>query len=114
DQIMGDARKNTGIAGDAAEMLGGAATGGALNNAGVTATRLLAPDAGLAARTAASAADAAGLGGVAGFNEGNGLSDRLANAAKGAGTGAILGGALPVAGAVAHGLAAPVISNLKA
>lgn len=114
DQEMGDARKNTGLAGDAAEMAGGAVTGGGLAKGGLTAARMLAPEAGLLARAGASAADAAGLGGISGFNEGNGLGERLANAAKGAGTGALVGGALPVAGAIASGVAAPVLGNLRA
>jgi hypothetical protein len=114
DQIMGDARKNTGMLGDATEMLGGAAAGGGLAGAGVTAARLLAPEAGVVARSLASAADAGGIGAVSGFNEGNGLNERLTNAAKGFGTGALIGGALPIAGAVASGVAAPIVGNLRA
>ncbi len=114
DQIMGDARKNTGKLGDATEMLGGAVAGGGLANAGVTASRALAPEAGVVARSLASAADAGGIGAVSGFNEGNGLNERLTNAAKGAGTGALIGGALPIAGAVTGGVAAPIFANIKA
>jgi hypothetical protein len=114
DQIMGDARKNTGMLGDATEMLGGAVAGGGLAKAGVTAARALAPDAGIVARSLASAADAAGIGAVSGFNEGNGLNDRLTNAAKGFGTGALIGGALPIAGAVAKGVTAPIFAHYKA
>lgn len=114
DQEMDDARKNTGTLGDATEMLGGAVSGGGLAKGGVSAAARLAPDAGLAARAAASAVDAAGLGGISGFNEGNGLSERLTNAAKGFGTGLLVGGAVPLAGAVAGGVAAPIFANLKA
>jgi hypothetical protein len=114
DQIMGDARKNTGMLGDATEMLGGAVTGGGLAKAGVTATRFVAPEAGLAARSLASAADAGGIGAVSGFNEGNGIGERLTNAAKGLGTGVAIGGALPVAGAIASGVTAPIFANIKA
>ena len=114
DQIMGDARANTGLAGSAAELLGGGVAGGGLARSGLTAGRLLAPNAGLLGRTAATAADAGALGGVAGFNEGNGLSDRLSNAGQGALTGALLGGALPVTGAIAGGVASPFISNILA
>jgi hypothetical protein len=59
DQIMGDARKNTGLLGDAAEMLGGGVTGGGLASAGVTTARALAPEARVVARSLSSAADAA-------------------------------------------------------
>ena len=141
DQIMGDARKNTGALGTAAEMLGGAVTGGnvmggvgglARDAAGVATMggragnvvtargralsfgSTLAPDAGLAARTLASAADAGGIGGVSGFNEGNGLQERLTNAAKGFGTGFLAGGALPIAGATFGGITAPIFANIKA
>lgn len=132
DQEMGDARKNTGLLGDAAEMLGGAATAGnvtggvgglARDAAGQIASAParavsfgagLAPDAGLAARTAASAGDAAAIGGISGATEGNGLGERLENAVKGAGTGLAIGGALPVAATVAKGLAAAPAGWLKA
>jgi hypothetical protein len=73
----------------------------------------LAPDAGLVTRSLASAGDAAGLGGVSGFNEGNGLGERLTNAAKGVGIGALFGGALPVVGAIAKGVTAPIFANVN-
>lgn len=114
DQIMSDARKNTGALGTAAEVLGGAVGGSALADAGVTATRFLAPEAGILKRAAASAADGAGIGGFSGAMEGNGLQERAVNAVKGLGAGAVLGGVLPVVGAVAKGIAAPIISNFKA
>jgi hypothetical protein len=114
DQILSDARRNTGALGSATELLGGGVAGGGLANAGVTAARALSSAPSLAGRTLATAADAAGLGGVAGFNEGNSLSDRLGNAGQGALTGALVGGALPVAGAVAGGTVSPLISNLMA
>jgi hypothetical protein len=114
DQIMTDARKNTGIAGDIAEGLGGTATGGTLAAGGVTAARFLAPEAGLAARTLASAADGAGFGGLSGAMEGNGLEERGANALKGAGAGAVLGTALPLVGAAVKTVAAPVVANVRA
>ncbi len=114
DQIMGDARANTGLAGSAAELLGGGVAGGGLARGGITAGRFLAPNAGLGGRTLATAADAGALGGVAGFNEGNGLSDRLSNAGQGALTGSLLGGAMPVAGALTGAVASPFISNILA
>ena len=43
---------------------------------GPTTARLLASQLGIVGRTLSSAADAAGLGGIAGFNEGNSLQDR--------------------------------------
>jgi hypothetical protein len=114
DRVMDKARENTGMLGSAAEMLGGAVTGGGLAKGGVTAARALAPDAGLLARSAASAVDAGGLGAVSGFNEGNGIGERLTNAGKGLGTGLLLGGAIPVAGTIAKGVTAPIFANIKA
>lgn len=114
DRVMDESRKNTGLLGDATEMLGGAVAGGGLAKAGVTAARMLAPEAGLMARSLASAADAGGIGAVSGFNEGNGINERLTNAAKGFGTDALIGGALPVAGAIAHGVTAPIFANIRA
>ncbi|SHM40993.1 hypothetical protein [Bradyrhizobium lablabi] len=113
DQIMNDARANTGALGGATEMLGGGVAGGALAPFG--ATRFLSSTApSLLGRTAAFGADSAALGGIAGFNEGNGLSERLGNAGQGAIVGGLVGGALPAAGAIAKGVASPFISNLMA
>lgn len=114
DRTMDKAREKTGTLGSAAEMLGGGVAGGGLANAGITTARALAPEAGVVARALSSAADAGGLGAVSGFNEGNGLGERLTNAAKGLGTGVLVGGALPVAGAVASGVTAPIFANLRA
>src|SRR3569833_235066 len=50
DEIMNRARKNTGALGTAAEIAGGVMSGAGLANAGVTAARYLAPNAGLLAR----------------------------------------------------------------
>jgi hypothetical protein len=110
-----DARRNTGYAGTAAELVGGAAGGLGLVNSGVTAGRLLSSAApGLLGRTAVGVADAAAMGGVAGLNEGDSLSDRLSNAGRGAAIGGLVGGALPVAGAAASGAFSPFISNIMA
>lgn len=132
DRLMAKSRENTGLVGDATEMLGGAVTGGNVaggvgaltrDAAGAVASRAapaisfgsrLAPDAGLIARSAASAGDAGAIGAVSGVNEGNGIEERLTNAAKGAGTGLLLGGAIPVAGAVAKGVTAPIFANIRA
>jgi hypothetical protein len=96
DQIMGDARKNTGALGTAAELLGGGIAGAGLLNGGVTATRFLAPNANVFKRAGTSAIDAAGIGGFSGAMQGNGLEERATNAMKGGATGAVLGGALPL------------------
>lgn len=114
DQIMSDARQNTGILGAGAEALGGAISGAGLANAGITAGRLLAPNAGLLARSAAAAADAAGLGGVSGAMEGNGIRERFNNAVKGAAAGGLIGGLTPGAMALGGAALSPVISNIKA
>jgi hypothetical protein len=114
DAIMNDARANTGIAGSAAELLGGGVAGGGLARAGLTTGRWLSSAPSLLGRTASSAADAAALGGVAGFNEGNGLSDRFSKAGEGFLMGGLIGGALPVAGAAAKGVVSPFLSNIIA
>lgn len=114
DQIMGDARKNTGALGTAAEVLGGGVSGAGLASGGLTTARFLAPEAGLLARTGASAADAAGLGGFSGAMEGNGLEERGKNALKGALLGGAVGGALPPALAIGGAALSPIISNIRA
>jgi hypothetical protein len=114
DQIMGDARKNTGLLGSAAEVLGGVTSGAGLARGGLTAARLLAPEAGLLARTGASAADAAGIGAFSGAMEGNGLAERGANALKGGLLGGILGGATPGALSLGGAALSPILSNIRA
>lgn len=114
DQIMGDSRKNTGALGTAAEVLGGGVAGAGLANGGITAARFLAPEAGLLARTGASAVDAAGVGAFSGAMEGNGLAERGENALKGGGLGALLGGALPPALAIGGAALSPIVSNIRA
>lgn len=114
DQIMNDARANTGTAGTVAEMLGGSVAGGGLARGGLTAGRFLSPAPGLLGRTAATAADSAALGGVAGFNEGNTFAERTGNAGQGALLGGAIGAGLPVAGTIARGVASPFISNIMA
>jgi hypothetical protein len=114
DQIMGDARKNTGALGTAAEVLGGVTSGAGLARGGVTAARFLAPEAGLLARSGASAVDAAGLGAFTGAMEGNGLAERGMNALKGGLLGGALGGATPGALALGGAALSPIISNIRA
>lgn len=114
DQIMGDARKNTGALGTAAEILGGGVSGAGLAQGGLTAARFLAPEAGLLARSGASAADAAGLGVFTGAMEGNGLAERGMNALKGGLLGGALGGATPAALSLGGAALSPIVSNLRA
>lgn len=114
DQIMGDARKNTGALGTAAEVLGGGVTGAGLASQGLTFGRALAPEAGLLARSVASAGDAAGIGAFSGLMEGNGLAERGMNALKGGLLGGILGGATPGALALGGAALSPLISNIRA
>ncbi len=114
DQIMGDARKNTGLLGTAAEVLGGGVAGAGLAQGGITAARMLAPEAGLLARAGASAVDGAGIGAFSGAMEGNGLAERGANALKGGALGGLLGGIVPPALAVGGAAISPVVSNLRA
>lgn len=114
DLIMDDARKNTGYGGTAAELAGGLVSGSGLANAGVTAGRLLASEAGLVARSGAAAADAAGMGLVAGLGEGNTFDERSGNAAQSAGIGAAAGGLTPGVLRVAGAALSPLTSNIMA
>ena len=95
-------------------LLGGSVAGCGLANAGLTTGRLLSSAPGLLGRTATSATDAAALGSIAGFNEGNGLNDRLTKAGESALTGALVGGALPIGFAAAKGVVSPFLSNIIA
>lgn len=115
DLLMDEARKNTGWLGSGVEMLGGGVAGGGLAKGGLTATRFLnSASPSLLGRTGAMAADAGALGGIAGFNEGNTFAERAGNAGQGALVGGLVGGALPVAGALAKGAVSPFVSNIMA
>jgi hypothetical protein len=74
DQILSNARRNTGTLGTATEASRWGVRLGARRDPSIA--RLLASQLGIIGRTFSSAADAAGLGGIAGFNEGNSLQDR--------------------------------------
>lgn len=114
DRIMDDSRENTGILGTATEALGGVVSGAGLAKAGVTAARFLAPEASLAARAGASAADGAAIGGFSGAMEGNGLAERGENAVKGLAIGGVAGGVLPAIGSGIKFLASPITSQISA
>lgn len=114
DLIMSDARKNTGALGTALEIGGGVGSGIGLARGGMSFARGLAPEAGFLARSAASAGDAATVGGFSGAMEGDGLRERGINALKGAGIGAIAGGATPGALSLLGTAASPIISNIRA
>ena len=114
DYSLEQSRKNTGLLGSATEALGGAVSAGGLAKAGVTAAGLLPEGAGWLARTAAGAADAAGIGGFSGAMEGNGLQERAQNAATGAMVGGAVGATLPGVLAAAKFLATPITSQISA
>lgn len=114
DEIMNQARDNTGALGTAVEIGGGVGSGLKLAQGGVTFARNLGANAGILPRSLASAADSAALGAFAGFNEGNGLTDRLEKGAIGGALGGAVGGAAPGVMAVAGTVANPIISNLSA
>lgn len=114
DEELNQSRQNTGALGTAAEILGGGVSGAGLANAGITAGRFLAPNAGLLARSGASALDAAGLGGFTGAMEGNGLQERATNALKGAAVGGALGAAAPTALKILGGVASPIFAQFQA
>jgi hypothetical protein len=83
NQILSDARRNAGTLGEITELAGGGVARAGLARGVIIAARLLSSQPGIVGRTLSSAADAAGLGGIAGFNEGNSLQDRAANAGQG-------------------------------
>lgn len=114
DLALEKAREGTGALGTAAEILGGVTSGAGLAQGGLTAARFLAPEAGLLARSGASAADAAGLGAFSGAMEGNGLAERGINALKGGLLGGVLGGATPGTLSLLGSAASPIVSNIRA
>lgn len=114
DLALREGRKSSGTLGTIAELGGGFLSGSGLASAGLTASRLLAPNAGLLARSGAAAADATGMGAVAGAAEGNSLSERANNALFGGGAGAVIGGATPGVLRVAGAMASPIVSNISA
>jgi hypothetical protein len=114
DMILEDARKDTGLAGTIAEVGGGVLSGTGLANAGVTAARWLAPNAGLAARSGAAALDAGAMGAVSGAMDGNSLEERGKNAAQGGLLGAAVGGATPGVLGALGAVASPIVSNIRA
>lgn len=114
DLSLEETRKQAGLAGTAAEIAGGVGSGASLARGGLSFFGRLPANAGLGARTAASAGDAAFMGGVAGAMEGNTLADRSQNAVAGGVLGGLAGGAAPVAASVLGTLTSPVISNIRA
>lgn len=114
DKIMDDARENTGALGTVAEIAGGAGAGLGLARNGITFARNLAPNAGLLSRSLASAGDSALMSGVASFNEGNGIADRLQKGGEGLAIGGVVGGVAPGAQSLLGAIAGPVVSNITA
>lgn len=111
--LLEDSRQQTGLPGAAAEALGGVATGGLLAKAGMLPTANLSPGASLGTKIGVGMAEGAGLGGLYGAAEGEGLQGRLTEGAKGAGIGLAAGAALPL---VAQGAASGyrAIQNARA
>jgi hypothetical protein len=114
DRQLDEARKNNGLLGTGAEVVGGGVTGGGLAKAGVTAGRFLGEGAGLLKRALASGADGLGLGAVSGAMEGNGLEERASNAVKGAVGGGAIGAGLPFGFGIAGKVLSPIASNVRA
>lgn len=108
------ARKDSGALGTAAEIGGGVASGSTAARSGLSLLSRLAPNAGIGARSAASAADAAGYGTVAGLAEGDTAGERAKNAAMGGLFGGVVGTAAPTAARVVGGILSPVVSHLQA
>ncbi|WP_316176149.1 hypothetical protein [Bradyrhizobium sp. SZCCHNRI1073] len=114
DLIMDDARKNTGALGTVAEIGGGVGSGLGAARAGLSFARGLAPEAGLLARSAASAGDSAAFGAVAGAGEGNSLTERLKSGLLGGAVGAGVGALAPGAVSLIGQAVSPIVSNIKA
>jgi hypothetical protein len=114
DLILDDARKNTGAAGTAAEILGGVGTGLGAARAGLSFANALPANAGLLGRTLASAGDSAVMGGLAGAGEGNSIGERAQNALTGGALGGAVGGVAPGLVSLAGQAASPIISNIRA
>jgi hypothetical protein len=114
DLIMDDARKNTGAVGTAAEILGGVGSGLGISRAGLSLANALPATAGLLGRTAASAGDAAIMGGLAGAGEGNSIGERFNNALMGGAVGGGVGAVAPGLTSLAGQALSPVISNIRA
>jgi hypothetical protein len=114
DVALDDARKNGGVGGTIAEIGGGLFSGVGLAGQGLTAARALTPASGLLARTGASAADGAIMGGIAGLGDGTNVDERLSGAGQGLAIGGLVGGAAP--GAIALGSQAlrPITGNIRA
>lgn len=98
DELLRRARERTGVAGTAAEVIGGGGGVRLAGNAAMQAGRSLAAAGQPVTRSAIqgrmvrnAAGEGALVGGVAGFGYGEGAEESLANAALGAGTGAALG-----------------------
>lgn len=87
----------------------GGAVGGALLPMGAIGT--LGRGAGMGARLAASTAAGAGMGGTAGFMEGEGLDDRIGQGTTGAAIGAGVGFAAPLVGAGVQKIADNRVAN---
>lgn len=94
--ILEDARKDTGIAGTAAEALGGVVTGGGLAKAGISLVGALPVGVNLGTKVGAGALEGALYGGAYGVGEGEGLTGRAWEGTKGATLGAFAGGAFPL------------------
>jgi hypothetical protein len=114
DLILDDSRKNTGGLGTALEVGGGVVSGTGAARAGLSFGRNLAPNAGLGARSLASAGDAAAFGALAGAGEGNSFDERFKSAAQGGIIGGGVGGLTPGALRLAGGLVSPIVSNISA
>lgn len=114
DLNLEEGRKQAGMAAPAAEILGGIFSGAGLAGRGVSFARGLAPEAGLGARSLASAGDAAAMGAVAGAGEGNSLAERASNGLLGGGIGFAAGGLAPGVLAIGKQAASPIWSNIRA
>lgn len=114
DLSLEEGRKAAGWGAPTAEILGGIFSGAGLAGRGISFARGLAPNAGLGARSLASAGDAAAMGAIAGAGEGNTFGERASNGLLGAGIGLGVGGATPSVLAIGKQAFSPILSNIRA
>lgn len=96
------------------KVLGGLASARALSSVNAPYMAALPAEASLAAKAAQSAKAGALYSGLYGFGTGTDPESRLSEAAKQAGTGALIGGAIPVVASGVKAVAKPVVDAVKA
>lgn len=114
DQRKKNRREDYPISSFTGEAVGSLAGAGGLARAGLLASAKLPAAAGLGARTVAGIKDAAVAGAAFGAGSGTDLESRAQNALSTGLFGAAVGGAVPVVGSFARGVATPITNAIRA